>query len=166
MYRKIEDFVNDWKYESAATLKVLNNLTDESLDKKFSDNVRTPGRLAWHITSAVPITMNQAGIHMEGPDRNTPAPSRASEIAETYKNLSAKLPEIISQNWTDDSLIEKINVFGEDWERGKLLSIVVIHQTHHRGQLTVVMRLAGLKVPGVYGPSKEEWAGMGMPAQE
>ena len=146
MYRKIEDFVNDWKYESSATLKVLNNLTDESLDKKFSDNVRTPGRLAWHITSAVPITMNQAGIHMEGPDRNTPAPSSA---------------EIISQNWTDDSLIEKINVFGEDWERGKLLSIVVIHQIHHRGQLTVLMRMAGLKVPGVYGPSKEEWANFG-----
>ncbi len=166
MYRKIEDFVNDWKYESAATLKVLNNLTDESLNKKFNDNVRTPGRLAWHITAAVPITINQAGLHLDGPDRNTPIPSGASEIAETYKKLSAELPEIISQNWTNDSLTEKINVFGENWERGKLLSIIVTHQIHHRAQLTVLMRMADLKVPGIYGPSKEEWAGMGMPAQE
>jgi hypothetical protein len=28
------------------------------------------------------------------------------------------------------------------------------------------MRLADLKVPGVYGPSKEEWTAFGMPAQE
>ena len=36
------------------------------------------------------------------------------------------------------------------------------HQTHHRGQMTVLMRQAGLTVPGVYGPAREEWAAMGM----
>jgi len=29
-----------------------------------------------------------------------------------------------------------------------------------------LMRQAGLKVPGIYGPSKEEWALMGMPARD
>ncbi|MGB5893715.1 MAG: DinB family protein, partial [Ignavibacteriaceae bacterium] len=38
--------------------------------------------------------------------------------------------------------------------------------THHRGQLTVIMRLAGLKVLGVYGPAGEERANMGIKAQE
>jgi len=38
-----------------------------------------------------------------------------------------------------------------------------LHQTHHRAQMTVLMRQAGLKVPGVYGPSREEWSQMGMP---
>jgi hypothetical protein len=32
--------------------------------------------------------------------------------------------------------------------------------------MTVLMRQAGLKVPGVYGPAREEWAGMGMQAPE
>ena len=40
------------------------------------------------------------------------------------------------------------------------------HQTHHRDQMTVLMRLQDIKVPGVYGPSKEEWAQYGMEAQE
>jgi uncharacterized damage-inducible protein DinB len=31
--------------------------------------------------------------------------------------------------------------------------------------MTVLMRQAGLPVPGVVGPSKEEWAAMGMPVQ-
>jgi hypothetical protein len=31
--------------------------------------------------------------------------------------------------------------------------------------MTVLMRQAGLKVPGFYGPAQEEWSAMGMPAQ-
>jgi uncharacterized damage-inducible protein DinB len=46
------------------------------------------------------------------------------------------------------------------------LGFIVSHQIHHRAQLTVVMRLNGLNVPGVYGPSKEEWTSYGIPAQE
>ncbi|MCK4657684.1 MAG: hypothetical protein KAT85_11650, partial [candidate division Zixibacteria bacterium] len=37
---------------------------------------------------------------------------------------------------------------------------------HHRGQMTVLMRQAGLKVPGVYGPSMEEWEHFGMKKPE
>lgn len=52
------------------------------------------------------------------------------------------------------------------WSRGKTLGVLITHQIHHRAQLTIVMRLAGLKVPGVYGPAKEEWVGYGMEPQE
>jgi uncharacterized damage-inducible protein DinB len=44
--------------------------------------------------------------------------------------------------------------------------VLITHQIHHRAQMTVLMRLAGLKVPGVCGPAKEEWKAMGMPAME
>ena len=43
------------------------------------------------------------------------------------------------------------------------LMTLINHQNHHRGQMTVLMRQAGLTVPGVYG-SKEEWAAAGMEA--
>jgi uncharacterized damage-inducible protein DinB len=32
--------------------------------------------------------------------------------------------------------------------------------------MTVLMRQAGLRVPGIYGPAKEDWASMNMPPQE
>ena len=35
------------------------------------------------------------------------------------------------------------------------------HQIDHRGQMTVLMRQAGLNVPGVYGPSLEGWTSVG-----
>jgi uncharacterized damage-inducible protein DinB len=57
-------------------------------------------------------------------------------------------------------------MYGEMWSRGTVLSILVRHEAHHRAQLTVLMRQAGLAVPGCYGPAKEEWAGMGIPAPQ
>ncbi|HRN25773.1 MAG TPA: DinB family protein [Ignavibacteriaceae bacterium] len=51
-------------------------------------------------------------------------------------------------------------------EKRNHTGVIISHQTHHRAQLTIVMRLNGLNVPGIYGPSKEEWTQLGMPAQE
>ena len=39
--------------------------------------------------------------------------------------------------------------------------MLIGHQTHHRSQMTVLMRQAGLVVPEVYGPAKEGWAAYG-----
>jgi uncharacterized damage-inducible protein DinB len=36
------------------------------------------------------------------------------------------------------------------------------HEVHHRGQMTVLMRQAGLPLHGFYGPSRDEWVAMGM----
>jgi uncharacterized damage-inducible protein DinB len=57
-------------------------------------------------------------------------------------------------------------MYGEKWTRGVTARVLLNHQTHHRGQMTILMRQAGLKVPGVYGPSKEEWAEYGAPPPE
>jgi len=166
MYYKIDDFKNDWSYESDSTLKNLYNLTDESLDKKFGDNVRTLGKLAWHITGAIPEMINRAGLNVEGFDKNLPIPQSVEEIAGFYKKVSDSLIDEVSKKWTDKNLSDKINMFGQEWEKGKVLSSLVVHQVHHRAQMTVLMRMAGLKVSGIYGPSREEWAAMKMPAQD
>lgn len=53
-------------------------------------------------------------------------------------------------------------MYGETWAIGVTLSALIDHQIHHRGQMTVLMRQAGLKVPGIYGPSREDWSQIGM----
>ena len=89
-----------------------------------------------------------------------------NEIISIYKKYSAELSKTIREKWTDAGLTEKIIVYDQPWERRKVLSVLVMHQAHHRGQLTALMRLEGLPVPGVYGPAKEEWAKFGMKAME
>jgi uncharacterized damage-inducible protein DinB len=163
MYRTTADFIKDWKYESDSTLKVLSNITDESLNKSVGDDVRTISRLAWHITGTISEMMNRTGLSVEGPAEHAEPPSTIKEIIDTYRNASESLLREL-QKWNDDDLTCEIPMYGEAWTRGATLMVLITHQAHHRGQLTVLMRLAGLKVPGVYGPAKEEWAAIDLPA--
>jgi len=166
MYHKLADFINDWAIEFESTIKTFNSLTDESLIKIVNENVRTAGRLAWHITTAIGEMGHRTGLTFKTVEADSAIPTTAKEIGEAYKEASSNLLNAIKSNWNDDTLSVEDDMYGEMWKRGMTLGVIVSHQIHHRAQLTVVMRLNGLKVPGVYGPSKEKWTSYEMPAQE
>jgi uncharacterized damage-inducible protein DinB len=166
MYRRIDDFLNEWKTERATSLKLMEALTDASLAQKVDLEGRTLGFIAWHITLCIPEMANRAGLDLTGPAENAPEPSKASEIAAAYRDVSGQLDASVRKNWNDAILEEEVDMYGENWKKGFSLSVLVAHEVHHRGQMTVLMRQAGLKVPGVYGPSREEWVAYGMPPQK
>jgi uncharacterized damage-inducible protein DinB len=166
MYHTINEFLTDWKLESESTIKVFANLTDESLDHKNSENGRTIGRLAWHITATVGEMLGSAGLKLAALNDDNNYPKSAKEILEKYREASDKLVEQLSAEWNDNSLEEEVNMYGEMWTKEAVLTSLVKHQIHHRAQMTVLMRQAGLKVPGIYGPSYEEWKAMGMQPME
>lgn len=166
MYRTISDFALDWKYESAATLKVLHALTDQSLQQKVTPEGRSLGRLAWHLVLTLSKTGTKMGLQITGPAPDSEQPDSASEITSTYEISAKSVGEVVRASWSDLSLDEKIDMYGEKWKRGFALASLVRHQAHHRAQMTVLMRQAGLPVPGVYGPSREEWIEMGMSPQQ
>ena len=165
MFRTINDFLETWKYESEATLKVLGNLTDDSLNQMVTPQGRSLGFIAWHITNTIPEMLSKTGLSFNY-EENTPVPSSVETIQDVYKSSSKAATELISKNWKDEMLNDDINMYGQIWKRASVLTSLIAHQAHHRGQMTVLMRQAGLKVPGVYGPAKEEWALFGMPTQE
>jgi uncharacterized damage-inducible protein DinB len=104
------------------------------------------------------------GITVEAVKDENTIPTSAREIAETFKNVSANTSKAIGEQWTDQTLSEMKNVFGMELPRAVMLNMLIKHIVHHRGQMTVLMRQAGLQVPGIYGPSREEWSLMGMEA--
>ncbi len=156
--RSIEDFTTLWKQESAETQKVLDAITDASLSQPVTNDHRTLGRVAWHITGTVKEMMERTGLHVEGPEEHASVPSLAKAIAQTYAKSSQSLLDEVRKHWTDATLAQKDEMYGEQWTRATTLQVLVLHQVHHRGQATVLMRQAGLKVPGIYGPAKEDWA--------
>ncbi|MBM3908334.1 MAG: DinB family protein [Gemmatimonadetes bacterium] len=167
MFRTLDDFSAAWTQETESTLKILRTLTDASLAQRVTPDGRTLGFLAWHITCTLAEMGGHAALAIDGPTEQTPeaVPKRAAEIAAQYERAAAQVVPAVRAKWTDAMLSEKVPMYGEDWPRGLTLAILISHQTHHRGQMTVLMRQAGLPVPGMVGPSKEEWAAMGMPAQ-
>jgi len=166
MYRHIDDFINDWALESESTVKIFNTLTDASLSEHPLGYKRSLGRLAWHITQTVSEMMFRAGLFDSDELEHIGQPATAAEITGYYKKYAEQLTQNIRQRWTDGTLLEFRDMYGEQWHNGITLAILIRHMSHHRGQMTVLMRQLGLKVPGVYGPSAEEWVSYGMQPME
>jgi uncharacterized damage-inducible protein DinB len=166
MLRKIEDFQKDWAYEAEMTGKVLNTLTDPTLGQKVNEEGRTLGFLAWHLTQTLGEMLGKVGLKIDAPGFDLECPASAAEIAAAYEKAAGSVTDEVKANWTDETLLESDEMYGDTWERGLTLFYLITHQAHHRGQMTVLMRQAGLPVPGVYGPAREDWAAMGAPAMQ
>lgn len=166
MYRTIADFLAEWRTETDDTLKIFGALTDEALFSPIHPDVRTLGRLAWHITQTLTEMPARAGLVPADTLEHVPCPTVVAAITEQYATHAAAVAAAVQAQWTDAGLQEQVEMYGEQWAKGFILRVLVTHQIHHRAQMTVVMRQLGLKVPGIYGPSKEEWAVWGMPAAE
>ncbi|HEX9083062.1 MAG TPA: DinB family protein, partial [Holophagaceae bacterium] len=92
-----------------------------------------------------------------------PIPARLSQIAAQYGRSADALLEALA-GWDEAELQKEDTLFGHlRWKRGETLLALLMHQAHHRGQMTVLMRQAGLKVPEFYGPTKEAWSALGQP---
>lgn len=164
MFRTIADFEQSWTSESDSTLKILRALTDASLAQRVSPEGRTLGKIAWHIIQSVPEMLAAAKLVPAVPE--PPQPPHVAEMIEAWERVSRGALGAVKGHWNDAALLEEIEMYGEKWTRGFTLWVLVVHAVHHRGQVTVLMRQAGLVVPGVYGPAREEWAVYGAPAQE
>lgn len=168
MYHTLKEFTDEYKMESQSTLKLLNVLTTESLYKTVDGKVRSIGRLSYHIAHTIPEMMGKTGLDisvgLKNPAEDTSI--TAEQIVSSYEQAVNDLISQIETKWTDATLQETRNMYGQDWSIALTLSILLKHEIHHRGQLTVLMRLAGLVVPGIYGPSAEEWEKYGMKMEE
>ena len=66
--------------------------------------------------------------------------------------LEKTTDEHLRTNW---KLLAGGNVVMED-SRYKMIQDTINHWAHHRGQMTVYLRLMGAKVPAIYGPSADD----------
>ncbi len=163
MFTSVDMFVQRFKEDRDATLKILSHLTDESLTLPEHDIIRTCGRLAWHIVTTYPEMCGRFGIIIDGPNEKSPIPATVKEITDAYIKVTDAVIDAITK-WQPDDFEKEDDMYGTMWKRGFSLWVVLTHEIHHRGQLTVFMRLAGLKVPGLYGPAMEEWSNYGVDA--
>lgn len=164
MFHSLDEFFPSWAYENQSTQRMFAALTDASLAQRVTPEGRDIRTLAWHIVTSIPEMMTRTGLAITGPAADAPAPTTATDILAGYTAAADSLEAAMREHWTDASLAVTCDMYGEQWSNAQTLSILIIHQVHHRAQLTVLMRQAGLPVPGIYGPSREEWAAMGMPA--
>ncbi|WP_018931852.1 DinB family protein [Gracilibacillus lacisalsi] len=155
MYRKVDDFITDWNNGAQGTIQVLESLTDEKLDQAIVEGHSTLGWIGWHLATAPAFFAGIVGLNVKTSGNPSEVPTKAETIVQAYKTIVDDVQKE-AELLTDEQLAEEIESFGNKTTRGAMLRTLIDHQTHHRGQMTVLLRQAGLKVPGVMGPTKEE----------
>jgi uncharacterized damage-inducible protein DinB len=161
MIRSVADFEAIWKNESQLTTRVLEVLTDASLAQRVTPADRTLGEMAWHLATSVAM-MARTGLVVAGPPEDASPPASARAIHDAYVQAAGSVLEQVLRIWTDETLMVEDDMYGERWPRGVTLLALIAHQTHHRGAMTVLMRQAGLLVPSIYGPNREQSEAMGL----
>jgi uncharacterized damage-inducible protein DinB len=162
MFRTVKDFISEYRQLNERTGKIFGELTNSNLNQAIKAGYRTLGQLAWHLVVTVPEMMGRTGLPVSSVDHDALPPKTATAILKSYRQVSQELTDAIKANWTDDTLLQSDDMYGEAWMRGKTLFSLITHEIHHVGQMTVLLRQAGAQVPGLYGPSKEEWSQYGM----
>lgn len=166
MFRRLDDFSRAWTEEVQHTLAVLEAIPDSAMSTSISSEHRDLRRLAWHMVETIIEMTTKMGLAITGADLVKGGficdpPATMEEIVQAYTAASASFMKGL-EAWSDADLEREDELYGEIWRRGITLYVLVVHQTHHRAQMTVIMRQAGLKVPSIYGPVKEGWAAYGV----
>lgn len=149
--------------EMRNTRRALERIRPESLDFRPHEKSWTLGELATHI-ARLPTwtvsTLETDEFEMAGTERGKAIESTDGIVAELDRNvaearraLEAASDDQFMSPWT---LKNDGQVLFSMPKAAVVRSFVFNHIIHHRGQLTVYLRLAGLKVPGMYGPSADE----------
>jgi hypothetical protein len=151
--------------ETAVSRRVLESVPDGRYDWKPHEKSMAFGYLAElvaRIPSWISMTVDQDQLEMR-PSGGRPAqkPLRSSKdlvaelddvVAKARASLSRTSDEHLMTPW---KLLVSGNVVLEQPRYVVIRDMVLNHAAHHRGQLTVYLRLAGAKVPHTYGSSAD-----------
>lgn len=150
--------------ESASTQKILERVPIEKASWKPHEKSMTLGRLATHVAD-IPhwisriITIDDWDFAVQGFSRHV-----AESQEELMKIFQEKRDKAIAdlETMSEEEFNKIWIVRNGDKMRRKLVKKIAIrswgysHLIHHRGQLSVYLRLLDVAVPGMYGPSADE----------
>jgi uncharacterized damage-inducible protein DinB len=163
MPNELERFMHTWNREAESTLKLLRALPPSQYDFRPDQGGRSLGELAWHLAESdaymsFGIENRQFTMQMKPP--NIERPRTVEALAPGYERVHQDAVSRLKK-LTPEDLDRQIEFFGGPIAiRNILWDMIISHGVHHRGQLTLMCRLAGGQAPGLYGPNREEVAAM------
>jgi uncharacterized damage-inducible protein DinB len=160
---ELETFLARWESEAANTVKLLEALPPTQYDFRPDPGGRSLGELAWHLAESdayISYGIERGQFTMEAKPPNIERPHDVGALAPGYERIHREAVARI-RKLTPEDLDRTIPFFvGPMTIREILSSALLAHGIHHRGQLSLMCRLAGGQAPGLYGPNREEMAAM------
>ncbi len=158
-----EALIGELQQEAATTRKVIERIPTETFDWKPHEKSMSMYRLATHVADIfgwfMP-TMEQDELDF-AKGYEEPKPANTEELVAMFdKNVTAAIESlknvndaVFMQNWT---LRNGEQIYFEMPKAAVVRSFAMNHIVHHRGQLSVYLRLNDIPVPALYGPSADE----------
>lgn len=152
-------FLQTWDNEFNTTLKVLKAYPPAKSEMKPHERLRSARELAWTFAVGEKLMENAIKGHIDFQEMPKP-PATFQEVVSAFekyhKETFGKVKELL-----DDNADKTVKFFTGpkqmgDVRRADVLWFAVMDQVHHRGQFSVYLRMAGGKVPSIYGPSADE----------
>ena len=162
MADELGTFLNIWEVEAQKTIALLRGLPPDQYDFRPDAGGRSLGELAWHLAESDAYTtflIEHGKLEPGVKPPNIERPKTIAGLAPGYEKVHADAVARVRRLKPAD-LDRKLAFFDGNQlaVREILWSGLVLHLVHHRGQLSLLARLAGGSVPGVFGPNREETA--------
>jgi len=160
--RIVDSILMEIEQEAQTTKRVLDRIPEDKLAWKPHPKAFSLGQLALHIAS-VPGSVAAAAVpdSMEAPNFSQPEAKSRQEVLDTFSKSLESAKDALKK--MDDarlmsmwSLTKNGKVLMSVPRIGFIRSILMNHNYHHRGQLSVYLRMLGVPVPSIYGPSADE----------
>ncbi len=153
-------FVDAFKRESATTRRVLSALPEGQSELKPHDTLRTARELAALLAFGQGAMAAALTNNWQWPPAFPPAPASYAEVLATFDATNQAALQAL-ENTPESRLYETVQFFTGPRQMGNvrvldLLWFLLSDSVHHRGQFSVYLRMAGGKVPSIYGPSADE----------
>jgi uncharacterized damage-inducible protein DinB len=160
--RIADSILMEIEQEAQTTERVLDRIPEDKLSWKPHPRSYSLGQLALHI-AASPGSVAAAAVpdHVEAPSFSQPEPKSRREVLNTFSKSLESAKETLKK--MDDAQLTSTWTLTKN---GKVLmsvprmefvrSILMNHVYHHRGQLSVYLRMLDVPVPSIYGPSADE----------
>ena len=163
------EFLPEFDLEMAAARRTLERIPEDKLAWKPHEKSMQLGRLAGHIAElpgmGVRVIKDEGWDFAKRPagelaPKPTVAESQRHVLEVFDKNVAALRPLIAGasdEHWSGKwKLSMGETTFYDGTRMGAMRRMVMNHIIHHRAQLGVYLRLNGVAVPSVYGPSADE----------
>lgn len=144
------ELIADWERAKAYTKEYLDAANEEVINYKPTPEMRSFAEQMLHLA------MGNAGIVATSSGKERLFKENIEKV-DTYKNKEALAKVVMEsydyviatlQEMNDEKLQEKVKFFnGQEYTRAVGIEKAFEHQTHHRGQTTVYLRLKGITPP-------------------
>ena len=156
---QLDSYLRVWDREFKTTLRVFENYPDDRLAYRPHEKSKTAQELMWTIATEEDEFVNgcirgKFTFSGEKPPKTKEGiireyRKRHAAVVKKLKNAGEALFSKSIRFWVAPKKMAPVKV-------GELLWDLLHDEIHHRGQLTVYLRLVGAKVPSIYGPSADE----------